>query len=115
MTDFFPTRRPLWRGFPLYAEALARVRETLAFYASRPDFLPHSLELEDCARATAKAARSSGIPISALSADLRQLVADALPAAPEAAIVAVRAMARWAAQEYEEADAGYGGPSTGAP
>lgn len=85
-----------------YPDALARVRGVLTCYAARPEFLPGSLELEDAARAVARAALRDQVPLAAAVADLGRLAAVTVAADQNAAVKAARAMSRWAAREYEE-------------
>lgn len=89
-----------------YDEALARVREVLAFHRRRPDFLPRSLEMEDAARGVARAALHDGVPVTGALADLGRAVADIIVEDRQAAVRAAQAMARWAAREYRETAGG---------
>jgi hypothetical protein len=89
-----------------YDDALARVREVLAFHRRRPDFLTRSLEMEDAVRGAARAALRDGVPVTSALADLGRAVAEAIPEDRPAAVRAAQVMARWAAREYREAAGG---------
>lgn len=93
-----PIRKPV--TIEPFAQALAAVREVLAFYAARPDHIPRLLELEDLTRAAARVALFARVGFPTLSAELSRVAAEALPADLDAALEAGSAMARWAAAEY---------------
>jgi hypothetical protein len=86
-----------------YVEAVDRVSDVLAFHARGPAFLVRSPELEARVRAAARAALLTAVPLDALRADLARLAAVTLTTDASAVLATGRAMARWAAREFDEA------------
>lgn len=88
---------------PRFDAALARVRDTFAFYQQFPSVLVHSLELEDRTRDAARAAFDQRMPFAAVCAEFGRAAAESFPQERLAAIAVARAMARWAAPVYHQA------------
>ena len=86
-----------------FAAALVRVREVFSRYRQSPSVLLQSLELEDCTRAASRAAKLTGIPLVAASAEFGRAAAESFPTERIVGITIARTMTRWAAAEYHRA------------
>jgi hypothetical protein len=94
---------------PAFHDALARLRDVLAFYRQAPDRAATSLELEDCTRDAARAGLAGHVPFAAVCAELGRAATETIAHDRLGAIMLGRIMTRWAAEVYHQHATSSGG------